>query len=156
MPRVVSVLNGPILNLSEVTGPDIHGLGGLADIEAKCRRQAKALGLDVTFRQSNHEGQLVDWIQEARLCAQGVIINAGGYSHTSVAILDALLSVDMPVIEVHLSNIHRRESFRRHSYISPAATGVICGFGVQGYMIALDAMGQILTPPRFSTDIEEA
>lgn len=156
MPRAISVLNGPTLNLLGVGESDVYGHESLADIEARCRREARALNLDITFRQSNHEGQLVDWIQEARVRAQGIIINAGAYAHTSIAILDALLAVKLPVIEVFLSNIHQREDFRRHSYVSLAATGVICGFGAHGYILALNGMGQILSPQLSSTHSKEA
>lgn len=135
----ILVLNGPNLNLLGKREPDIYGRETLADIEAACRRRAKALGLEVDFRQSNGEGQLVDWIQQARGQFVAIIINAGAYTHTSVAILDALLSVDIPVFEVHLSNIFRREEFRHVSYISSAARGVICGLGAYGYQLALEA-----------------
>lgn len=126
--------------------PEIYGHETLADIEAACARRAEALGLAVDFRQSNAEAELITWIQEARSGAAGIIINAGAYTHTSVAILDALLLCAQPVIEVHLSNIFRREPFRHHSHVSAAATGVICGFGGTGYALALDAMARMLAP----------
>jgi 3-dehydroquinate dehydratase II len=136
----VFILNGPNLNLLGVREPSIYGRDTLGDVEERCTARAAALGLEIDFRQSNHEGQLVDWIQEARESADGIILNAGALTHTSVALLDALSAADLPVIEVHLSNIFRRESFRHHSYVSLAANGVICGLGVQGYELALDAI----------------
>lgn len=140
----ILILNGPNLNLLGVREPATYGRETLADIEEACLERAAALGLSVDFRQSNHEGQLVDWIQEARENADGIILNAGGYSHTSVAILDSLKAAELPVIEVHLSNIYRRETFRHVSYVSAAAQGVICGFGGHGYILALDAMARLL------------
>ncbi|MHA1599964.1 MAG: type II 3-dehydroquinate dehydratase [Alphaproteobacteria bacterium] len=146
-PKVL-ILNGPNLNLLGTREPEIYGTATLADIEAQCRKQAKALGLTTDCRQSNAEGELVGWIQEARDGAAGIILNPGAYTHTSVAILDALLAVGLPVIEVHLSNTHKREDFRRQSYVSRAADGVICGFGVHGYLMALEAMATILADRR--------
>jgi 3-dehydroquinate dehydratase II len=140
----VFVLNGPNLNLLGVRDPAVYGLDSLADIEARCQARAAALDLRVDFRQSNHEGQLVDWIQEARESADGIVLNAGALTHTSVAILDALLASELPVVEVHLSNIFRRERLRHHSYVSLAATGVICGLGAQGYELALDAVATLI------------
>ncbi len=140
----ILVLNGPNLNLLGVREPATYGSETLADIEESCLERAAALGVQVDFRQSNHEGQLVDWIQEARDSADGIIINAGGYSHTSVAILDALRAAELPVVEVHLSNIHRREPFRHFSYVSSVAEGMICGLGGHGYILALDAMTRLL------------
>jgi 3-dehydroquinate dehydratase-2 len=140
----ILVLNGPNLNLLGVREPSTYGRETLADIEEACLERAAALGLAVDFRQSNHEGQLVDWIQEARESADGIIINAGGYSHTSVAILDALRAAELPIIEVHLSNIYRREAFRHLSYVSTVAQGVICGLGSHGYLLALDAITRLL------------
>jgi 3-dehydroquinate dehydratase II len=137
---IVFVLNGPNLNLLGVREPSVYGRDTLGDIEERCTARAAALGLEIDFRQSNHEGQLVDWIQEARESADGIILNAGALTHTSVALLDALSAADLPVIEVHLSNIFRRESFRHRSYVSLAANGVICGLGAQGYELALDAI----------------
>src|SRR5882762_9516080 len=125
----VYVLNGPNLNLLGSREPEVYGRSTLSDIEKAVRARAKSHGLRVVFRQSNHEGVLVDWIQEARTKGSGVIINPGAYSHTSIAIFDAFKALDKPVIEVHLSNPHRREAFRHHSHISEAAKGVICGFG---------------------------
>ena len=140
----ILVLNGPNLNLLGVREPATYGRETLADIEESCLEQAAELGLSVDFRQSNHEGQLVDWIQEARENADGIILNAGAFTHTSVAILDALNAADLPVIEVHLSNIFRRENFRHHSYVSMAARGVICGLGPQGYELALEALASVI------------
>jgi 3-dehydroquinate dehydratase-2 len=137
---IVFILNGPNLNLLGVREPPVYGRDTLGDIEERCTARAAALGLEIDFRQSNHEGQLVDWIQEARESADGIVLNAGALTHTSVALLDALSAADLPVIEVHLSNIFRRESFRHHSYVSLAANGVICGLGAQGYELALDAI----------------
>jgi 3-dehydroquinate dehydratase-2 len=140
----VFVLNGPNLNLLGARDPAIYGLDTLADIEARCLARAEALDLLIDFRQSNHEGQLVDWIQEARESADGIVLNAGALTHTSVAILDALLASGLPIVEVHLSNIFRREGFRHHSYVSLAASGVICGLGAQGYELALDAIATLI------------
>tara|TARA_R110002110_G_scaffold182692_1_gene389096 strand:+ start:3411 stop:3872 length:462 start_codon:yes stop_codon:yes gene_type:complete len=136
----VFVLNGPNLNLLGQREPEIYGSATLADIEGQMRAKAKTLGVTVECRQSNHEGELVDWIHEARESAAGLILNAGAYSHTSIAIHDALAALDIPVIEVHISNIHKRESFRHHSTISSVATGVICGLGTIGYELALEAV----------------
>lgn len=140
----VYVLNGPNLNMLGLREPAIYGKDTLDDIKVRAETRAKSLGLEIDFRQSNVEGELVNWIQEARSKANGIILNAGGYTHTSVAILDALQAAELPVIEVHLSNIFRRDEFRQHSYISLAATGVICGLGAQGYELALDALAAIL------------
>jgi 3-dehydroquinate dehydratase II len=140
----VFILNGPNLNLLGVREPSIYGRDTLGDIEERCIARAAALDLEIDFRQTNHEGQLVDWIQEARESADGIILNAGALTHTSVALLDALSAADLPVIEVHLSNIFRRESFRHHSYVSLAANGVICGLGAQGYELALDAIFSLI------------
>jgi len=144
MPKPIFVLNGPNLNLLGVREPAIYGAETLADVGRRTQARAQALGLAVDFRQSNHEGELVDWIQEARESASGVILNAGALTHTSVAILDALNAAEKPVIELHLSNVFRREKFRHHSYVSVAAQGVICGFGAKGYELAIEAMANIL------------
>ncbi|MGE3476694.1 MAG: type II 3-dehydroquinate dehydratase [Rhodospirillaceae bacterium] len=144
MSRTIVVLNGPNLNLLGQREPEIYGRGSLEDIKAATLARAKTHGLEANFRQSNDEGELVTAIQGARTSAAGIIINAAAYTHTSVAILDALLASDLPVIEVHLSNIYKREEFRHHSYVSRAATGVICGFGAHGYELAVDAMANIL------------
>ena len=140
MQPLISILNGPNLNLLGEREPEVYGRATLADLEAACRAEADASGLAVDFRQTNHEGELVTWIQETRKHARGLILNAGAYTHTSVAMLDALTILTIPIIEVHLSNIFRRESFRHHSYVSPAALGVICGLGFDGYRLALRAL----------------
>lgn len=140
----IMILNGPNLNMLGVREPAIYGRETLGDIEDACRAMAEDLDLGIDFRQSNHEGELVSWVHEARDSADGIIINAGAYTHTSVAILDALTLAELPVIEVHLSNIYKRESFRHHSYISPVARGVLCGFGGQGYVLAMQAMARII------------
>jgi 3-dehydroquinate dehydratase II len=140
----ILVLNGPNLNLLGVREPQTYGRETLADIEESCLERAAALDLAVDFRQSNHEGQLIDWIQEARESADGIIINAGAYTHTSIAILDALRASELPIIEVHLSNIFSREPYRHHSYISAVAKSVICGVGGLGYVLALEAIAYLL------------
>jgi 3-dehydroquinate dehydratase-2 len=142
--RPIYVLNGPNLNLIGEREPEIYGRETLAEIEVSMQAKAREQGRDIVFRQTNREGELVDWIQEARKAASAVILNAGGYSHTSIAILDACRALPVPLIEVHLSNPFARESYRRHSYVSEAAGGVICGFGALGYLIALDALGGIV------------
>ncbi|MFK4809371.1 type II 3-dehydroquinate dehydratase [Devosia neptuniae] len=144
MAKRVLVLNGPNLNLLGMREPDIYGHTTLSDIDALCHTAADELGLAVDFRQSNHEGELVTWIQEARGTADAILINPAAYSHTSVAIHDALKAVGLPVAEVHLSNIHQREPFRHHSYVSAVAYGVICGFGAAGYRLALHALAEKL------------
>ncbi len=144
MTKTVLILNGPNLNMLGLRQPEIYGRETLADLEALCRDKGEALGLAVDFRQSNSEGDLITWAQEARTKADGLLVNAGGFSHTSVALMDALLACEKPVIEVHISNIFRRETFRHHSYVSFAARGVICGLGPKGYTIALEAMAEIL------------
>jgi 3-dehydroquinate dehydratase II len=148
MPSTVLVLNGPNLNLLGSREPEIYGHETLDDIAALCERVAQSLGFAVDFRQSNSEAELVNWIQEARKARAGIILNAGAFTHTSVALLDALTASSLPVIEVHLSNIFRREEFRRHSYVSLAARGVICGLGSQGYELALTAMARLIVKPR--------
>ncbi|MEO1191472.1 MAG: type II 3-dehydroquinate dehydratase [Pseudomonadota bacterium] len=140
----ILVLNGPNLNLLGQREPSIYGAATLADLEAACRADGAEMGLVVDCAQSNHEGSLVDLIQQAFGEKQGLVINPGAYSHTSIAILDAIRGVGLPTVEVHLSNIHAREAYRHHSYISPAALGVICGFGVLGYRMALMALSQHL------------
>ncbi|KAF0119307.1 MAG: 3-dehydroquinate dehydratase II [Rhodospirillaceae bacterium] len=141
---VIFILNGPTLNMLGLREPAVYGSETLADIEAACHRRAVLLNLAVDFRQSNHEGDLVTWVQDARAHAAGIILNAGAYTHTSVALHDAIRASERPVIEVHLSNIHARESFRYHSYITPVAAGIIAGFGGQGYVLALEALEGIL------------
>ena len=136
----IHVINGPNLNLLGTREPEIYGTTTLANIEAMCDARAKSHGMSANCFQSNDEGELVNIIQQARNTASGLIINAGAYSHTSVAILDALQAVEAPIMEVHLSNIFAREEFRHHSYISGIAAGVICGLGAQGYEMAIDAL----------------
>jgi 3-dehydroquinate dehydratase II len=142
--QAIYVLNGPNLNLLGQREPDIYGRTTLADIEKMTAAQAKKHGLATIFRQSNHEGELVEWIHEARNKAAGLIINAGAYTHTSVALHDALRAVECPIIEVHLSNTFAREEFRRHSHISPVATGLIVGFGAESYVLAIDAVASLI------------
>lgn len=142
MNPVVFILNGPNLNLLGVREPAVYGSATLADVEARTRTVGESLGLAVEFRQSNHEGDLIDWIQEARTAAKGIILNAGGLSHTSVAIPDAIRAAGVPTIEVHVSNIHARESFRHHSHVSAVASGVIVGLGIEGYDFALHALAR--------------
>jgi 3-dehydroquinate dehydratase-2 len=138
--NTVLILNGPNLNMLGTREPEIYGDTSLTDIEAACREHAAKLGLEVDFRQSNSEADLVEWMQEGDSMACGLIVNAGAYTHTSIAILDALRMVRCPIIEVHLSNIFRREPFRRNSYVSEAAVGLISGFGLRSYLLALDAL----------------
>jgi 3-dehydroquinate dehydratase II len=139
----ILVLNGPNLNLLGTREPDVYGSETLEDVQALCDTTGEQYGLEVTFRQSNLEGELVGWIQEAPGRYSGIILNAGALTHTSIALLDALLAVGIPTIEVHLSNIYRREEFRQTSYISRAAQGVICGLGSQGYGLALQALAAL-------------
>ncbi|HQT46576.1 MAG: type II 3-dehydroquinate dehydratase [Acidocella sp. 20-63-7] len=141
---LIMVLNGPNLNLLGQREPEIYGTGTLDDLETLCAETAEGLGIAIDFRQSNLEGDLISWVQEARTRAAGLIINPAGYSHTSIALMDALLALDIPIFEVHLSNIHKREAFRHHSYVSHAADGVICGLGFAGYRLALIALSDIL------------
>lgn len=140
----VLILNGPNLNLLGQRQPEIYGAETLADVESACATLAASLGLGTEFRQSNHEGELVTWIQDARATAAAIVINPGAYSHTSVAILDALNAYDGLVFEVHISNIHKREAFRHHSYVSRRAEGVIAGFGTEGYLLALRRAASLL------------
>jgi 3-dehydroquinate dehydratase-2 len=144
MTKRVLVLNGPNLNLLGTREPGTYGSETLKDVEALCKVAAEDLGLSLDFRQSNHEGELVTWIQDARKTADAILINPAAYSHTSVAIHDALRAVALPVAEVHLTNIHQREAFRHHSYVSSVAFGVICGFGSLGYKLALMALAEKL------------
>lgn len=137
---IIFILNGPNLNLLGQREPDVYGATTLADIEAACRDRAKGFDLEIDFRQTNIEGELVSAIHEAGTSGAGIILNAGAYTHTSVALHDALKAVDVPAVEVHLSNVFAREPFRHHSYISPAALGVICGFGGTGYELAIAAL----------------
>ena len=144
MKHKILILNGPNLNMLGAREPEIYGNDTLEGIGMACQHKGQTLGMSVDFRQSNEEGELVSWIQTAAADFSGIVLNAAAYSHTSIAILDALRAADLPVIEVHLSNVYRRESFRSHSYVSQAALGVICGLGSQGYLLALDALAQIL------------
>jgi 3-dehydroquinate dehydratase-2 len=144
MAKPIYVLNGPNLNMLGRRQPEIYGRDSLDDVGRRVKARASALALGVEFRQSNSEGELVGWIQEARGKAAGIIINAAGLTHTSIAILDALQAAELPVIEVHLSNIFRRETYRQHSYVSLAANGMICGLGAKGYELALEAMADII------------
>jgi 3-dehydroquinate dehydratase-2 len=149
MSRIL-VLNGPNLNLLGSREPRIYGRETLAEIEAACRRRAKTLAATVEFRQTNTEGELVDWVQQARGKFDALIVNAGAYSHTSVALLDALLACALPVIEVHLSNIHRREAFRETSYVSKAAAGIVMGLGGKGYELAVEAAVHLIASAKNS------
>ncbi len=140
MPKPIYVLNGPNLNMLGKREPAVYGAATLEDVRRMVEEHATARGFSVVFRQTNHEGELVGWVQEAREAASGIIMNAGAYTHTSIALLDALKAAERPTIEVHLSNIFARESFRHSSFVAPAALGVICGFGPKGYTMAIDAM----------------
>jgi len=145
MAKTIYVLNGPNLNLLGTREPHIYGRSTLADVEKLCHTAAKRHGFALVFRQSNHEGQIIDWINEARAeKAAGLIINPAGHTTTSVAILDALLAMESPVVEVHITNIHAREEFRRHSYVSRAARAVVCGFGINGYALAIAGLASLL------------
>ena len=144
MAKPVFVLNGPNLNMLGVREPEIYGRETLDDVRKKAEARARTLGISVDFRQSNVEGELIGWVQEARGKASGIVLNAGSLTHTSIGLLDALSAAEVPVIEVHLSNIFRRESFRQHSYVSLAAKGVICGLGSKGYELALEAMADLI------------
>lgn len=144
MAKPIYVLNGPNLNLLGVREPNVYGHETLADVRKRAEKAAAAHGLTLEFRQTNDEGQLIDWVQEAREKGAGLIVNAGGLTHTSIALLDALQASELPVVEVHLSNIFRREAFRTHSYVSLAARGVICGFGAKGYELAVEAMASLV------------
>ncbi len=141
---LITILNGPNLNLLGTREPGIYGTGTLDDLETLCAEVAEGLGLAIDFRQSNIEGELISWVQETRGRSAGLIINPAGYSHTSIALMDAISAIEAPVIEVHLSNIHMRETFRHHSYVSRVAQGVICGLGFAGYRLALIALSDIL------------
>jgi 3-dehydroquinate dehydratase II len=144
MSRLVYVLNGPNLNLLGKRQPTIYGFETLANVEADCRRIAGELKLDLRFHQSNREYEIIDWIHEAREVAGGIVINPAAFTHTSVAILDALNTCEFPIIEVHISNVHKREAFRHHSYVSTVASGVIAGFGTQGYALALQRLARLI------------
>ena len=144
MTKLVYLLNGPNLNLLGMRQPELYGSATLPDVEASCAKLASELGLELCCLQSNSEGQIVDWIQEARDSADAILVNPGAYSHTSIAILDALAAVEGPVLEVHVSNIHARETFRRHSYVSQRANAVIAGCGVDGYEFGLMRIARLL------------
>jgi 3-dehydroquinate dehydratase II len=144
--KVIHVLNGPNLNLLGTREPEKYGRATLSDVERLCRERGRRHGLDVSFRQSNHEGEIINAIHLARSeSALAIVINPAGYGHTSVALLDALLASGLPIFEVHITNVHSRESFRHHSYVSAAARGVICGFGIEGYGLAIDGAAALLT-----------
>ena len=138
----ILILNGPNLNMLGLRQPEVYGSETLSDVEIRCKTRSKILGLTVDCRQSNFEGEMVTWIQESRIKHDAIIINAGAFTHTSVAIVDALLSSENPVIELHISNVHQREVFRHHSYISNIAYGIVVGFGTFGYEMALEAIAQ--------------
>lgn len=144
MSKTIFVLNGPNLNLVGTREPAHYGASSLNEIGELCADVGRELGLDIDFRQSNHEGELVDWIQEAGAKAAGIVLNPGAYGHTSIAIHDAIRAVETPVAEVHLSNIHAREEFRHHTLVGPVAVGMICGFGPKGYELALRALADIV------------
>jgi len=144
MSKLITVLNGPNLNLLGKRQPEIYGHATLEDVESDCSKLAGELGFSTRFQQSNYEGQLIDWIHDAREDSVAIVMNPGAYSHTSIAILDALNTFEGPVIEVHVSNIHQRETFRHHSYVSLRAEGVIAGCGVQGYELAIHRIGSLL------------
>ena len=143
-PPLIAVLNGPNMNMLGLRQPKIYGRDTLDDVEQLCAETAEQLGLAIDFRQTNGEAELVSWVQEARSTALGIVINPAGYTTTSIALMDALLATELPVVEVHITNIHRREEFRHHSYVSKAAVGVICGLGIQGYSLALTAMAGLV------------
>src|SRR5271170_370260 len=145
---IVAVLNGPNLNLLGRREPEIYGHETLADVEVNCRRVGKELGLTIEFHQSNREYELIDWIHGARERAAGIVINPAAFTHTSVAILDALNAFEGPIIEVHISNVHKREEFRHHSYVSLRADGVIAGLGTQGYTLALQRIAKLIKAPK--------
>ena len=142
--RTVYVLNGPNLNLLGKREPEIYGHETMADVEAACRRAGEALDIAIRFHQSNREYELIDWVHEAREDAAGIIINPAAFTHTSVALLDALKTCNFPILEVHISNVHQREAFRHHSYVSLVAAGVIAGFGTQGYLLALQRLATLI------------
>lgn len=144
--RKIYVLNGPNMNLLGLRQPEYYGHVTLAQIESACRARGGALQFEIEFRQSNHEGELIDWLQEADYSASGAVLNAAGYAHTSVALLDTVLAASKPVVEVHLSNVFSRDSYRHSSYISKVASGVVVGFGAHGYQLALDALYELLGP----------
>lgn len=141
---LIAVLNGPNLNMLGLRQPHLYGHATLDDVEQLCADTAERLGLAIDFRQTNGEGELISWVQECRGKAAGIVINPAGYTTTSIGLMDALLAAEVPVIEVHVTNIHRREEFRQHSYVSKVAEGVVAGFGIKGYAMALEAMAEIV------------
>ncbi len=147
MSKIIFVLNGPNLNLLGVREPHIYGSATLADVEALCQARAKALGFGIDFRQTNHEGVLIDWVQEARTAACALVLNPAGYGHTSIALLDALKSLTIPVIECHLSNPAAREAFRHSTYVALAANGLVSGFGAKSYELAIEAAATLSLKP---------
>lgn len=142
--HLIAVLNGPNMNMLGLRQPHLYGSATLDDVENLCAETAEELGLGIDFRQTNGEGELVSWVQECRGRAAGIVINPAGYTNTSIALMDALLASELPVIEVHVTNIHKREEFRHHSFVSKVAVGVICGLGIRGYALALRALADIL------------
>ncbi len=140
MTKKILILNGPNLNLLGSRQPEVNGKTTLKDIQQACEKRSKQFGFEIDFRQSNVEGEMVDWLHEAKSTCAGVVLNAGAYTHTSIALMDAISSIELPVVEVHLSNIHAREEFRHKSYVSKVALGQICGFGAIGYEMALEAL----------------
>src|SRR6201997_4544133 len=148
MSRLVMVLNGPNLNLLGQRQPEIYGYSTLTDVERDCRAVAREANLELVFHQSNREYEIIDWIHEARGTAGGIVINPAAFTHTSVAILDALNAFEGPIIEVHISNVHKREAFRHHSYVSGVASGVIVGCGTQGYVFALHRIAKLIVEPK--------
>lgn len=148
MSRLIFVLNGPNLNLLGKRQPHIYGYETLADVEAQCRACASTHALEVRFHQSNREYEIIDWIHEAREVAAGIVINPAAFTHTSVAILDALNTFEPPVIEVHISQVHKREAFRHHSYVSHRSDGVMAGFGTQGYTLAIERLARLIGAPK--------
>ncbi|TWI55589.1 3-dehydroquinate dehydratase [Pseudomonas duriflava] len=143
MSLTLLVLNGPNLNMLGTREPSVYGHETLADVQALCERTAAAQGMALEFRQTNHEGEMIEWIHQARGRVSGIVLNPGAWTHTSVAIRDAISAAEVPVIEVHLSNVHKREAFRHHSYVSPVAVGVICGLGSNGYCLAIEHFGHL-------------
>ena len=146
--RRIIIINGPNLNMLGVREPEIYGHKSLEEIQASCVQHAATLGVNIDFRQSNSEAEIIDWIHGARDTAGGIVINPAAFTHTSIAILDALAVTGLPIVEIHISNIFKRESFRQHSYISAGATGIISGFGARGYLLAIDAMVGLISPEK--------
>ncbi len=145
MSQIILVLNGPNLNMLGLREPAVYGHETLADVEAMAVQSGQELGLSIECRQTNHEGQMIDWIHQARQRVAGIVINPGAWTHTSIAIHDALIACEVPVLEVHISNVHRREEFRHHSFVSKVAVGVIAGFGTHGYKLAISHFAKLLS-----------